>query len=157
MEQAVIIDAARTPMGRSKQGIFRNKRADEISAHMLDSLVKRNPKMNPKEIDDIHWGCVQQTLEQGFNIARFISLQTSIPYTVPSQTVNRLCGSSMTAIHNASAQIMAGLGDVYICGGVEHMGHVPMTHGVDINPQLGKYAAKASGMMGLTAETSSSH
>jgi acetyl-CoA acyltransferase len=152
VEQAVIVDAARTPMGKSKQGIFRNKRADEISAQMLEALLQRNPKVNPKEIEDIHWGCVQQTLEQGFNIARFISLQTSIPLSVPSQTVNRLCGSSMTAVHNASAQVMAGLGDLYICGGVEHMGHVPMTHGVDINPRLGKYAAKASGMMGLTAE-----
>ena len=152
MEEAVIIDAARTPMGKSKGGMFRNRRSDEISVDIVNAILNRNPKVNPEEIEDVVWGCVQQTLEQGFNIARFIALQTKIPYTVGAQTVNRLCGSSMTAVHIAAAMIMAGQGDVFVCGGVEHMGHVPMSHGTDFSPHLSKYIAKASGMMGLTAE-----
>jgi len=108
--------------------------------------------VKPGEVEDVIWGCVQQTLEQGFNIARNAALLAGLPITVAGQTVNRLCGSSMTAIHAAASAISTGQGDVYICGGVEHMGHVPMMHGVDINPAFSTVAAKASGMMGLTAE-----
>ncbi|MBF0313884.1 MAG: acetyl-CoA C-acyltransferase FadA [Oligoflexia bacterium] len=151
-EEVVIIDAARTPMGRSKEGMFQKRRADEISAELVNKFLARNPSVDPKDFDDIIWGCVQQTLEQSYNIARFIQLQTAIPHTVPAQTVNRLCGSSMAALHTAAVNIMAGEGHLYLCGGVEHMGHVPMTHGVDPNPKWGKHFAKASGMMGITAE-----
>lgn len=77
---------------------------------------------------------------------------TRIPKSVPAQTVNRLCGSSMTALHMAAQGIMSGQGEVYVVGGVEHMGHVPMTHGIDFNPQFSLKAAKAAGAMGLTAE-----
>lgn len=152
MKQAVIVDAVRTPMGRSKGGMFRNVRAETLSVELVRALLKRNPKVNPAEFEDVIWGCVQQTLEQGFNIARFISLQSSIPASVPAQTVNRLCGSSMTAIHMAVQGIAAGDGDMYLCGGVEHMGHVPMTHGIDFDPANSMVFAKAAGSMGLTAE-----
>lgn len=152
MREAVIIDAVRTPMGRSKGGMFRNRRAENISAEMLDAMLARNDRLDPAEVEDIIWGCAQQTLEQGFNLARFIGLQTSIPITTGGMTINRLCGSSMSAIHVAAANIMAGLGDVYVCGGTEHMGHVPMNHGVDSNPEASKYFAKAAGLMGITAE-----
>ena len=131
MREAVVVDAVRTPMGRSKGGAFRNVRADTLSAEVILALLRRNPQVNPAEIDDIVWGCVQQTLEQAFNVARFAQLLTPIPKEVSAQTVNRLCGSSMTALHNAAMAIMAGYGDVFLVGGVEHMGHVPMMHGVD--------------------------
>ncbi|NVJ60094.1 MAG: acetyl-CoA C-acyltransferase FadA [Gammaproteobacteria bacterium] len=152
MTEVVIVDAIRTPMGRSRGGMFRNTRAEELSAHIMQSLVDRNQALDPKDIEDVIWGCVQQTLEQGFNIARNAQLMTSIPRTVAAQTVNRLCGSSMQALHTAAQGIMTGHGDTYIIGGVEHMGHVPMTHGVDFAPQMAKYAAKGSGFMGFTAE-----
>ncbi len=152
MKQAVIVDAVRTPMGRSKGGSFRHVRAEALSASLMEALLDRNPGVNPAEIDDIIWGCVQQTLEQGLNVARNAQLLTRIPHTVPAQTVNRLCGSSMAALHAAAANIMAGLGDLYLIGGVEHMGHVPMSHGIDIHPATQKHAARASAMMGLTAE-----
>ncbi len=152
MKEAVIVDAIRTPMGKSKEGVYRFTRAEELSAHLMRSLLKRNPQMNPAEIDDIIWGCVQQTLEQCYNIGRNAALLTDIPKTVSAQTVNRLCGSSMSAMHVAAANVMSGQGDIYLCGGVEHMGHVPMTHGVDFNPEFSKYYAKGSGMMGITAE-----
>ncbi len=152
MTEVVIIDAVRTPMGRSKAGVFRHVRAENLSAEVIKALLTRNPGVSPKEIEDVIWGCVQQTLEQGFNVARMAALLAGLPHEVSAQTVNRLCGSSMTAIHTAAGAIHAGLGDVFICGGVEHMGHVPMNHGVDPNPELSRYVAKASGMMGLTAE-----
>jgi acetyl-CoA acyltransferase len=139
-------------MGRSKNGSFRNVRAEEMSAALMEGVLERNPQVNPAEIEDVIWGCVQQTLEQGFNVGRNAALLTRIPKEVPAQTVNRLCGSSMTALHMAAQGIMTGQGDIYLVGGVEHMGHVPMTHGVDFNPGYSKVAAKASGMMGLTAE-----
>lgn len=148
----VIIDHGRTPMGRSKGGAFRNIRAEELSAHLMMSILKRHPQIDPSTIDDIIWGCVQQTLEQAFNVARNAQLMTEIPRSVPAQTVNRLCGSSMTALHMAAQGIMANQGDIYLCGGVEHMGHVPMIHGVDFNPLGMQHYAKAGLNMGLTAE-----
>jgi acetyl-CoA acyltransferase len=152
MRDVVIVDAVRTPMGRSKGGMFRNVRAENLSAEAINALLARNPEVNPGEVDDVIWGCVQQTLEQAYNVARFIQLMTPIPKQVPAQTVNRLCGSSMTALHSAAMAIMAGYGDLFVVGGVEHMGHVPMTHGVDFNPANSKRNAKAAGAMGLTAE-----
>ncbi len=152
MEEAVIIDAVRTPMGRSKGGMFRHVRAENLSAVLINDLLARHPEVNPDEVEDLIWGCVNQTKEQGFNISRFISLMTPLPHSCSAQTVNRLCASSMTAIHSAAMSIMCGQGDVFLCGGVEHMGHVPMDHGVDPNPSTSIHSAKASGMMGLTAE-----
>ncbi len=152
MKKAVIVDAVRSAMGRSKNGSFRHVRAEEMSAQLMDGILERNPEVNPAEIEDVIWGCVQQTLEQGFNIARNAALLTRIPKEVSAQTVNRLCGSSMTALHMAAQGIMSGQGEIYLVGGVEHMGHVAMTHGVDFNPGYSKVAAKASGAMGLTAE-----
>jgi acetyl-CoA acyltransferase len=86
------------------------------------------------------------------NIARNVALLAGLPKTVAGQTVNRLCGSSMQAIHTAAAQIATGQGEVFVIGGVEHMGHVGMMHGIDLNPAASKAYAKASNMMGLTAE-----
>jgi acetyl-CoA acyltransferase len=152
MKEVVIIDCIRTPMGRSKAGVFRNTRAEELSAHLMQQILVRNPNLDPSEIDDIIWGCVKQTKEQGFNIARNAQLLTDIPKSVSAVTVNRLCGSSMQAIHDATTNIMAGLGDVYLVGGVEHMGHVPMMYDIDFDPRLSHHIARASGNMGLTAE-----
>jgi len=148
----VIVDFGRSPMGRSKGGMHRNTRAENLSANLITGLLARNPKVDPAEVEDVIWGCVNQTLEQGWNIARMISLLTPIPHTAGAQTVSRLCGSSMSALHTAAQAIMTGNGEVFVIGGVEHMGHVSMMHGVDPNPSLSLYAAKASGMMGLTAE-----
>lgn len=152
MEKVVIVDAVRTPMGRSKGGAFRQVRAEDLSAHLMRSLLSRNAALDAHEIDDIYWGCVQQTLEQGFNVARNAALLAEIPMNVPATTVNRLCGSSMQALHDAARAIMVGDANVCLIGGVEHMGHVPMNHGVDFHPGLSRTIAKAAGMMGLTAE-----
>jgi len=152
MKEVVIIDCIRTPMGRSKAGVFRNVRAETLSAHLMEQILKRNPALDPNDIEDVIWGCVKQTKEQGFNIARNASLLAGLPKSIGGLTVNRLCGSSMQAMHDAATSIIAGQGDVFLVGGGEHMGHVPMMYDVDFAPELSKNMARASGNMGLTAE-----
>ena len=149
---AVIVDGIRTPMARSKEGAFRNVRAEELSARLIDILVERNPSVKAEEMEDVIWGCVNQTLEQGWNIARNAVLMSVLPHSTCGQTVNRLCGSSMSALHTAATAIQSDNGDQFIVGGVEHMGHVTMTHGLIPNPKASKHIAKASWMMGVTAE-----
>ena len=95
MKDVVIVDAVRTPMGRSKGGMFRNVRAETLSAEVIKALLARNPEVDPADVDDVIWGCVQQTLEQAYNVGRFAQLLTPIPKEVPAQTINRLCGSGM--------------------------------------------------------------
>lgn len=150
-KDVVIVDGVRTAMGKTKNGMFRNVRADELSASLISALIERN-QIDPSELEDVIWGCVNQTLEQGWNIGRYASLLAGVPKSVAAQTVNRLCGSSMQALHTAAAQIMTNQGDMFIIGGVEHMGHVGMTHGIDPNLKASKHYARASNMMGLTAE-----
>ena len=149
---AVIVDGIRTPMARSKGGAFRHVRAEELSARLIDALFERNGAVKPRETEDVIWGCVNQTLEQGWNIARNAALMSVLPHSTCAQTVNRLCGSSMSALHTAATAIQSDNGDQFIVGGVEHMGHVGMTHGLEPNPKASKYIAKASWMMGVTAE-----
>jgi acetyl-CoA acyltransferase len=139
-------------MARSKGGAFRNIRAEELSARLIDALFERNTAVDPAEVEDVIWGCVNQTLEQGWNIARNAALMSVLPHSTCGQTVNRLCGSSMSALHTAAMAIQSNNGDQFVVGGVEHMGHVDMVHGVDPNPKASKYIAKASWMMGVTAE-----
>lgn len=152
MEEAVIIDCIRTPMGRSRNGVFRHVRAETLSAKLMEAIVNRNSNIPIEEIEDIYWGCVQQTLEQGFNIARNAALLAGLPKKIGAVTINRLCGSSMDALHQACRAVQTGAGEIFIIGGVEHMGHIPMTHGVDFHPTLGHRVAKGAGMMGMTAE-----
>jgi len=148
----VIVDAVRTPMGKSRNGMYRHVRAEKLSALLVQALMERNPSWKTEQTEDVIWGCVNQTKEQGMNIARNIALLAGLPRTAAGQTINRLCGSSMQALHSAAQAIMTGNGDVFVIGGVEHMGHVAMDHGIDLNPEASKFTAKASNMMGLTAE-----
>jgi acetyl-CoA acyltransferase len=149
---AVIVDGVRTPMARSKGGSFRHVRAEELSARLIEALFERNPELVPAEVEDVIWGCVNQTKEQGWNIARNAALMTRLPHSVCAQTVNRLCGSSMSALHMAATAIQSNNGELFLVGGVEHMGHVGMTYGLDPNPKASQHIAKASWMMGVTAE-----
>ncbi len=139
-------------MGRAKKGAFANVRAENLSAELVKALFARNPQANADEVEDLIWGCVNQTLEQGFNVAKAVAILAEMPKSVAAQTVSRLCGSSMAALHTAAQGIMTGNGDVFVVGGVEHMQHIPMSHGIDINPAASLHMAKASMMMGLTAE-----
>ncbi len=152
INDVVIVDGVRTAMGKSKGGSFRNVRAEALSAGVIKALLKRNPQVQPEDIEDVIWGCVNQTLEQGFNVARNAALLAGLPHSVSGQTINRLCGSSMSALHIAAQSIVSGYGDIFMVGGVEHMGHISIMHGVDVNPEMSKYTAKAAMMMGVTAE-----
>jgi len=152
MKIPVIVDAIRTPMGKSKGGIFRNIRSEKLGSHVVQSILDRNPSLDPSEVDEVVFGCANQQKEQGFNIARFISLLTDIPAETSSKTINFLCGSSLEAINDASRQIMIGEGKAFVCGGVEHMGHIPMDCNYDENPEFCLTSARASQVMGYTTE-----
>lgn len=151
-KDVVIVDCVRTPMARSKGGDFRHVRAENLSAAVVDALLSRNSALNPADIEDVLWGCVNQTEEQGHNLARNMTILTQLPHSVAAQTVNRLCGSSMSALHSATQAIATGYAEACIAGGVEHMGHIPMMKGGNFNPAASKHVAKASAMMGITAE-----
>jgi acetyl-CoA acyltransferase len=153
MQHAVIIEALRTPIARATvdKGYFRDTRADDLSADLISGLIAR-VGISPREIDDIQWGCVKQQDEQGFNIARNAALIADLPMEIGGVSVNRLCGSSLQAIHQAAMSIMAGCEDVQIAGGVEHMHHVPMESGYSVSPRLLRKNSPAVMNMGLTAE-----
>lgn len=149
---AVIVGFGRTAMGRSRNGQFRHVRAEQMSAGLIHGLLQKYPDLNPADVDEVIWGCANQTGEQGANLARNITIESPLPNSVPAYTINRLCGSSMTALHSATHAIMAGYGDMFVVGGVEHIGHVPMMQGMDLDPQIARHASRASMNMGLTAE-----
>ena len=153
MRHAVVIDAVRTPIGKasSDKGIYRDVRAEELSAHVIDAVVKRTG-VDPHLIDDVRWGCVQQQGEQGFDVARTIGLMAGLPIEAGGVTINRNCASSLQAINDAAMNIAAHCEDVQIAGGVEHMDHVPMNK--DYNPPPGLFLKHSEAIMnmGLTAE-----
>jgi acetyl-CoA acyltransferase len=153
MRYAVVIDAVRTPVGRAhpEKGIFRDVRADDLSADLMQALVKR-VGIPATAIEDIQWGCVKQQGEQGYDIARMAALIAGLPIEVGGVTVNRNCGSSLQAINAAAQSIAANAEDVQIAGGVEHMQHIPMEAGFDASPRLFFRNNPATMNMGLTAE-----
>jgi acetyl-CoA acyltransferase len=153
MRHAVVIDAARTPVGRAhpEKGYYRDVRAEDLSADLMKTLLERN-QLDPNLVEDIHWGCVKQQGEQGFNIGRMAALIAGLPIEVGACTVNRLCGSSLQAINQAAQSIAAGCEDVQIAGGVEHMHHIPMEAGFDASPRLFFRHNPATMNMGVTAE-----
>ena len=153
MNTAVVVDAVRTPIGKASadKGIFRNIRAEDLSAHVMKSLIQRTG-IDARLIEDVLWGCAQQQGEQGFNIARIASLVAGLPDSAGAASVNRLCASSLQAIHGAAMSIISGCENVQIAGGVEHMDHVPMNKGYDPSPSLFSHHSEAIMHMGLTAE-----
>ena len=118
-----IIDAIRTPIGNFC-GTLKNIRTDDLAAISIKELVKRN-KIDPSKIDDIILGCANQAGEDNRNVARMASLLAGLPFTVPGETVNRLCASGMSAVVHAHRAISAGDGDLFIAGGVENMTRGP--------------------------------
>jgi len=135
MRDAVIIDAIRTPIGR-RGGALKDVRPDDLAAHVLRSIVERN-RLRPALVDDVVLGCVTQTDEQGFNIARIAALVAGFPETVPGTTVNRQCGSGQQAVNFAAQSVLAGANEIVIAGGVESMTRVPMgSDGGALNDRL---------------------
>ena len=119
-----IIDGIRTPIGNYK-GTLSPVRTDDLGALVIKEIVKRNPNIPKEAYDDVILGCANQAGEDNRNVARMCSLLAGLPYSVPGETVNRLCSSGLSAIIHANRAIKAGDGDVFISGGVEHMTRGP--------------------------------
>lgn len=153
MSSAVVIDCVRTPVGRAHQekGYFRNVRSDDLAVACVEALLQRTA-IDPAAVEDVMMGNTQQTMEQGLNAARNIGLMAGLSVQTGGATINRLCGSSLQAVNQAAHSIAAGAEDVQIAGGLEHMQHVPMDHGLDLNPKLFHRTSQAALHMGITAE-----
>lgn len=134
--EPVIVAAVRTPIGK-RDGFFKDTRADELGVIAIRGLLERT-QIAPAEIEDVVFGCVTARGEQGFNVARIIALEAGLPIESAGVTVNRLCGSSQQAIHFAAQEILAGVCDCAIAGGVESMTREPMGSDLDkpLNPKL---------------------
>lgn len=151
MRNVVIAGYARSPFHLAGKGALARVRPDDLAAQVVRGLIART-KVDPKAIEDLILGCAFPEGEQGFNIARLVGLIADLPLSVGGMTVNRFCGSSMSAVHIAAGQIQLGAGDVFICGGVESMSRVPMMGFNPMpNPELAKKSAAYLGM-GDTAE-----
>lgn len=125
---AYIIDGIRTPIG-SYQGALSPVRTDDLAALVIAEIVKRNPNIPKEAYEDVILGCANQAGEDNRNVARMASLLAGMPFSVPGETVNRLCSSGLSAIIHANRAIKAGDGDVFIAGGVEHMTRGPYVIG----------------------------
>ena len=123
-----------------------------LSAHLIKALMERNPTVKGMRLKTSFGAVYSKPKNKASTSVAWRESYLDLPHTISAQTVNRLCGSSMTAVHEANNAIKAGNGDIFICGGVEHMGHIPMTHGVDINPALSLHVTQFAGMIGITAE-----
>lgn len=124
MKDAYIIDAVRTPIGNFG-GTLAPVRADDLAAHPIRELMARNPNLDPAAIEDVILGCANQAGEDNRNVARMALLLAGLPWSVPGETINRLCSSGMAATINAANSIAVGNGDVFVSGGMEHMTRGP--------------------------------
>ena len=124
MKEAYIIDGIRTPIGKFT-GTLSPVRTDDLAAIVIAEIVKRNPSIPKEAYEDVIMGCANQAGEDNRNVARMASLLAGLPFSVPGETINRLCSSGMSAIVQANRAIKTGEGDVFIAGGVEHMTRGP--------------------------------
>ncbi len=127
MEDAVIISAVRTPIGRYG-GVLKDVRPDDMGALVIDQALRR-AKIDPGSVEDVIFGCANQAGEDNRNVARMSLLLAGLPITVAGQTVNRLCGSGLQALNNAAQAIQVGAGDTFVAGGVESMTRAPFVLG----------------------------
>lgn len=123
--EAYIIDGIRTPIGKLG-GSLSSVRADDLAALTMREILKRNLSINPAEIDEVIFGCANQAGEDNRNVARMALLLAGIPFSVPGETVNRLCASGMSAVIHAARAIKMGDGGLFLSGGVEHMTRAPL-------------------------------
>jgi acetyl-CoA acyltransferase len=152
MRNVVIAGYARSPFTLARKGALTKVRPDDLAAQVVKALVERTG-IDPKAIEDVIVGCAFPEGEQGLNVARIISFLAGIPLEAAGTTVNRFCGSSMQAIHQAAGAIQMNAGEAFICAGVESMTRVPMGGFNTLpNPKLLKEYPQAYVSMGITAE-----
>lgn len=154
MREAVIVAMSRTAVGKSKKGVTRSTRSDEMASAVISDLMRQmGGKLDPNEIDDVIIGCAMPEGSQGLNFARVISLRAGLPVEVPGQTVNRFCSSGLQSIAMAAESIIANGADVIIAGGAESMSLVPMTgFQISPNPYMAAHDPYVYMGMGYTAE-----
>ena len=151
--EAVIVAAARTPIGKAPRGSLRHTRPDDLAAMSIQAVLARCPAVDPQEIEDVIFGCATPEGESGMNIARVAALRVGLPPSTPGATVNRFCASGLEAVAIAAERIRAGDAEVILAGGVESMSRVPF---LDIrthpNPTLFRDAPNTYLSMGLSVE-----
>lgn len=126
LREAVIVSAKRSPMGRARKGNFKDTRPDDLGAQVIKAAVAAVPNLDPKLIEDVKMGCATPEGEQGINVGRLMVVLAGLPETVGGVTVNRFCASGLETINQAAMQVMTGMADVCVAGGVESMTRVPM-------------------------------
>jgi len=137
LQEAYIVAATRTPVGKAPRGVFRNTRPDDMLAHVLRSVIAQAPGIDVSRIEDAIIGCAMPEAEQGLNVARIASLRAGIPVDAAAVTVNRFCSSGLQSIAFAAERIMCGFADAIVAGGTESMSMVPMGgNKVSPNPAL---------------------
>jgi len=154
IQDAYIVAATRTPVGKAPKGVFRNTRPDDMLAHVLKAVVAQAPGIDVGRIDDAIIGCAMPEGEQGMNVARIGVLLAGLPDTIAAQTINRFCSSGLQAVALAADQIRLGNADLMLAGGTESMSMVPMMgNKVALSPSVFRddHVAIAYGM-GITAE-----
>jgi acetyl-CoA acyltransferase len=155
VQEAYIVAATRTPVGKAPRGMFRNTRPDDLLAHVLRSVLKQAPSLDNAQIADVIVGCAMPEAEQGMNVARIGLLLAGLPVGVPGVTVNRFCSSGLQAVAMAADRIRLGEADVMIAAGTESMSMVPMMgNKIAFNPEIFAHDENlgiAFGM-GITAE-----
>src|SRR5229473_5346601 len=139
MAEAVIVSAVRTPIGRANKGVLKDVRADDLAALAVKAAVERVPQLDRSLIEDVILGCAFPEGEQRMNLARLVGALAGLPETAGGVTVNRFCASSLQAVNMAAQNIMLGMGDVFVAGGIENMSRVPMGgFNPSFNPRLVK-------------------
>jgi acetyl-CoA acyltransferase len=153
VREAVIVAGVRTAIGKAPKGTLRNTRPDDLGAIVIEELMRRVPQVAKEEMEDVIMGCAIPEAEQGMNVARIIALRAGLPTSVSGMTVNRFCSSGLQTISIAAQQIMTGMADILIAGGVETMSMLPMGgYNISPNPDLADRYPEAYMSMGHTAE-----
>src|SRR5215467_15330562 len=153
MQEAVIIDCLRTPVGKSPRGALRNTRPDELAATVIRRLLEKYPQVAPADVEDVILGCAMPEAESGNNMARVVALRAGLPDTVPGLTINRFCSSGLQSIALAADRIRSGSAEILIAGGSESMSLIPMGgHHPAPNPWFVDHRPEVYINMGLTAE-----
>ena len=137
MNQAVIVSAARTAVGKAPNGSLRSTRPDDMAAAVMSAVIERARGVDPWEIEDVILGCAMPEAEQGLNVARIAALRAGLPVSASAVTINRFCSSGLQSIAFAAERIMAGFATAIVAGGTESMSLVPMGgHKPSPNPAL---------------------
>ena len=153
MQDAVIVSATRTAVGRAPNGALKTVRPDEMAASVIAEALRRAPGVDPADVEDVIMGCAMPEAEQGLNVARIASLRAGVPVSASAVTINRFCSSGLQAIAYAGERIMCGHADVVIAGGTESMSMVPMGgNKVSPNPALVDHYPDVYLSTGLVAE-----